>query len=114
MDWSDDAALLVSCNQSLSNGSRVAAAVAGGPNENEVLEFYSPSTPHGPRIEQIRVSCKAGVILLAAFVLAFIMTVLLLLAFPRIRVKESDRTRLDAENQALKIENANLAIDSGG
>ncbi|MBO0801073.1 MAG: hypothetical protein J2P31_19830 [Blastocatellia bacterium] len=66
--------------------------------------------PHGPRIEQIRVSCKAGLILLAAFVLAFIMTVLLLLAFPRIRVNESDRARLDAENQALKIENANLAI----
>jgi len=66
--------------------------------------------PHGPRFEQVRVSCKAGLILLAAFLLAFIMTVLLLLAFPRIRVNESDRARLDAENQALKIENANLAI----
>jgi hypothetical protein len=69
--------------------------------------------PHGPRIEQIRLSCKAGLILLGAFVLAFLMTVLLLLAFPRIRVNESDRARLDAENQALKIENANLAISIG-
>ena len=69
--------------------------------------------PHGPRIEQIRLSCKAGLILLGAFVLAFLMTVLLLLAFPRIRVNESDRARLDAENQALKIENANLAISLG-
>jgi hypothetical protein len=69
--------------------------------------------PNGPRIEQIRLSCKAGLILLGAFVLAFLMTVLLLLAFPRIRVDESDRARLDAENQALKIENANLAISIG-
>lgn len=66
--------------------------------------------PNSPRIEKIRLSCKAGMILLAAGVLAFLMTVFLLLMFPRLHVNESSRRQLEAENQALKIENANNAF----
>ena len=68
---------------------------------------------HSPRLEKIRVSCQAGLILFAAFVLAFLTTVLLLLMFPQARVNESDHARLAAENQVLRTENKNIAIRIG-
>src|SRR5215472_2298644 len=71
--------------------------------------------PNSPRVEQLRLSFKAGMVLLAAGVLAFLMTVFLLLMFPRLNVnasaRESARRKLEAENQALKIENANAAFN---
>jgi hypothetical protein len=69
--------------------------------------------PHSPRLEKIRVSVQAGLILVAAFVLAFLTTVFLLLMFPQARVNESDRARLAAENQAMQTENKNIAIRIG-
>jgi type II secretory pathway component PulM len=67
-------------------------------------------SPHSPCLEKIRVSCQAGLILLGAFVLAFLTTVFLLLMFPQTRVNESARARLAAENQVLRTENKNIAI----
>jgi type II secretory pathway component PulM len=67
-------------------------------------------SPQSPCLEKIRVSCQAGLILIAAGVLAFLTTVFLLLMFPQIRVNESDRARLAAENQVLRSENKNIAI----
>ncbi len=69
--------------------------------------------PHSPRLENFRVSVQAGLILLAAFVLAFLTTVFLLLMFPQARVNESDRVRLAAENQVLRTENKNISIRIG-
>ena len=69
--------------------------------------------PHSPRLEKFRVSFQAGLILFAAFVLAFLTTVLLLLMFPQARVNESDRARLAAENQVLRTENKNISIRVG-
>jgi competence protein ComGC len=65
---------------------------------------------HGPVLEKIGLSFKAALILVAAFVVAFLMTVLLLLMFPNMRVNEPDRLRLAAENQFLKTENKNLEL----
>jgi hypothetical protein len=65
---------------------------------------------HTPVLEKIGISFKAALILVAAFVIAFLMTVLLLLMFPGIRVNEPDRVRLAAENQTLSIENKNIAL----
>ena len=67
-------------------------------------------SPHSPSLEKFTVSCKAALILVLAFVLAFLTTVFLLLMFPNLHVKESDRLRLAAENQTLRIENKNLAL----
>jgi hypothetical protein len=49
-------------------------------------------------------------ILLAAFCMAFSLTVLLLLTFPRLRVDETDRKRLAQENQTLIIENKDISL----
>ena len=55
-----------------------------------------------------------SVAMIAAFFLAFSVTVLLLLCFPRVRVKErfkdAERVRLVLENQALMIENRNATL----
>jgi cell division protein FtsB len=67
-------------------------------------------SPRSPRLEKIRVSCQAGLILIAAGMLAFLTTVFLLLMFPQVRVNESDHARLAAENQVLRTENKNIAI----
>ena len=65
---------------------------------------------HSPVLEKIGMSFKAALILVAAFVIAFLMTVLLLLMFPGIRVNEPDRIRLAVENQTLRIENKDIAV----
>jgi len=65
---------------------------------------------HGPVLEKIGLSFKAALILMGAFIVAFLMTVLLLLMFPSIRVSEPDRVRLATENQMLQVENKNLAL----
>jgi hypothetical protein len=68
---------------------------------------------HSPVLEKIGLSFKAALILVAAFVIAFLTTVLLLLMFPGIRVNEPDRVRLATENQALKVENKNISLQIG-
>ena len=70
-------------------------------------------SPHSPRLEKFTISCKAALVLIAAFVLAFLATVFLLLMFPAFKVNEHDRVRLAAENQAMRIENKNLDLQIG-
>jgi len=65
---------------------------------------FTVISAHNPVIEKMGMSFKAALILVAAFVVAFLMTVLLLLMFPSMRVNESGRIRLAAENQTLRIE----------
>ena len=65
---------------------------------------------HGQVLEKVGLSFKAVLVLVAAFVVAFLMTVLLLLLYPEIRVYEPDGVRLAAENQLLKTENKNIEI----
>jgi hypothetical protein len=65
---------------------------------------------HSPIPQKIGISFKAALILVAAFVVAFLMTVLFLLMFPTIRVNEPDRVRLAAENQTLRIENKDIGV----
>lgn len=66
--------------------------------------------PSSERVEKFHLSWKSCAVLAAAFVLAFLLTVLLFLMFPRLQVKDFDRSRLEAENQTLKVENKNLAF----
>jgi len=98
--------------QGFSNGNGRAKHRAGGPMKTTAWNLIVIS-PHSPRLEKIRVSCQAGLILFAAFVLAFLTTVLLLLMFPQARVNESAHARLAAENQVLRTENKNIAIRIG-
>jgi hypothetical protein len=66
-------------------------------------------SPQSPRFYRVNIS-RQVVIIVAAFLLSFAITVALLTSFPPARVNEADRSRLDAENRALKIENENTAI----
>lgn len=66
--------------------------------------------PRSPRVEKFHLSWQACAVLAGASVLAFLLTVLLFLMFPRLQVKDFDRSRLEAENQTLKVDNKNLAF----
>src|SRR5207247_8620539 len=70
-------------------------------------------SPHSPRLEKFTISCKAALVLIAAFVLAFLATVFPLLMFPTTRVNERGRVRLAAENQAMQVENKNIDFQIG-
>ncbi|OLD22849.1 MAG: hypothetical protein AUI91_00835 [Acidobacteria bacterium 13_1_40CM_3_56_11] len=67
-------------------------------------------SPHSPRLQKIRISSKAARILIAAVVFACLFTAVLALISPHFRVNDSDRARLAAENQMLKVENTNLTF----
>jgi hypothetical protein len=67
-------------------------------------------SPQSFRMHRVSVSRSAILIIVAAFLLAFSITVGLLLAFPKVRVTDAARARLAAENQALTIENKNAVI----
>ena len=66
--------------------------------------------PHSPRLQKICISFKAASILIAAVVFACLFTAVLALISPHLRVNDSDRARLAAENQMLKVENMNLIL----
>ena len=67
-------------------------------------------SPYSPRLQKICISSKAASILIAAVVFACLLTAALALISPHLRVNDSDRARLAAENQMLKIENTNLTL----
>src|SRR5437773_10282245 len=67
-------------------------------------------SPHSPRLQKIRISSKAAWILIAAVVFACLFTAVLALISPHLRVNDSDRARLAAENHMLKVENKNLIL----
>jgi len=60
---------------------------------NTTFSSLTISSPHSPNPGRIRISGKAGLIFVVAFVLAFFTTVALLLMFPRVRVNGSDHVR---------------------
>jgi hypothetical protein len=68
---------------------------------------------HSPALEKFTISFKGALILVAALVLAFVMTVFLLLMFPASKVNEPDRARLAAENQALRMDNKDVVLKLG-
>ncbi len=65
-------------------------------------------SPRSPSLDKIRISRKTGKVLLASLIMIFVAAAVLLVVFPHLRVNESDRVRLEAENQTLSIENKNL------
>jgi len=66
--------------------------------------------PRSPRLEKIRISRKTGQILMTSLVMVFLAAAVLLIIFPHLRVNESERARLENENQTLSVENKNLAL----
>jgi hypothetical protein len=67
-------------------------------------------SPQGSSLHRVTISRSAILILVAAFLLSFVITVALLLAFPRIHVADAERARLAAENLSLIIENKNATL----
>jgi hypothetical protein len=66
-------------------------------------------SPQGPRFHRFNVS-RQVILIVAAFLLSFAITVVLLTSFPPKQGTDAERTRLAAENQSLQIENKNRAI----
>ena len=67
--------------------------------------------PYGSsRIEKFRFTFKSVGILILAFIVSFLATVLFLLRHPQPHVNPADRVRLEAENQSLKVDNVNLYL----
>jgi hypothetical protein len=66
-------------------------------------------SPEGPRFHRFNVS-RQVILIVAAFLLSFAITVVLLTSFPPRHVTEAEHARLAAENQSLKVENKNTAI----
>jgi cell division protein FtsB len=87
----------------------IAGLQSGGPMETT---FYSLIVipPDSYRGRKIRISRLAILILAAALVLSFLVTVALMLLFPRVHSSDTDRSRLAAENQTLRVENRNAEI----
>jgi hypothetical protein len=65
--------------------------------------------PQGPRFQRFNVS-RQVILIVAAFLLAFAITVVFLTSFPPRHVSEAEHARLAAENQSLKVENKNTAL----
>jgi hypothetical protein len=67
--------------------------------------------PYGSAgMQKFRFTFKAVMILILAFIVSFLATVLFLLMHPQPRVNPADRVRLEAENQLLKVDNVNLSL----
>jgi hypothetical protein len=66
--------------------------------------------PRSPSLEKIRISRKAGKAMMASLALVCLVAAALLFIFPHLRVSESDRVRLQKENQTLSVENKNIAF----
>jgi hypothetical protein len=66
--------------------------------------------PDSYRGRKIRISRQAVLILAGAFVLSFFVTVALMLIFSAVPPSDTDRSRLAAENQTLRVENRNADL----
>jgi hypothetical protein len=66
-------------------------------------------SPEGPRFHRFNVS-RQVILIVAAFLLSFAITVGIMTSFPPKHVSEAEHARLVAENQSLKIQNKNIAI----
>ena len=68
--------------------------------------------PKTPRIRWIHIPRPALVILALAFLVSFLLSVLLCLTFALPQKTETDRRRLQAENMILKVENTNAEFQA--
>jgi hypothetical protein len=66
-------------------------------------------SPQGPRFHRFNIS-RQVILIVAAFLLSFAITVVLLTSFPPHHVSEAEHARLAAENRSLQIENKNIAL----
>ena len=66
--------------------------------------------PESPSICKFRITSQAMLMILGAFLLSFCLAVALTYCFPAEKLSEVNRSRLQAENQALDIENKNLEL----
>ncbi len=78
-------------------------------DEDEICDLIVMA-PESPSICKIRISSQAMLIFFGAFVLSFSLAVALAYCFPAEKLNELNRSRLQAENQALEIENKNLEL----
>ena len=67
-------------------------------------------SPSSPRILRFQVSKKAIIILAMAFLLSFGLTVAAISSIPAEKLSDAVHLQLQAENQALQIENRNIEL----
>jgi hypothetical protein len=66
--------------------------------------------PGAPRMFKLHLSRGAIAVLVVAFLLSFLIAVLMGYAYPATRVNEAHRAELEAENRALKVEASNASL----
>lgn len=67
-------------------------------------------SPDDPRVVKFRVSRRMIIILIAAFLLSFLLTVAVGYTISRRELSSAEHARLQAENQTLEVENRNFEI----
>ena len=66
--------------------------------------------PGAPRMFKLHLSRGAIAVLVVAFLLSFLIAVLMGYAYPASHVNEAHRAELEAENRALKVEASNASL----
>src|SRR5215510_9853918 len=66
--------------------------------------------PGAPRMFKLHLSRGAIAVLVVAFLLSFLIAVLMGYAYPATHVNEAHRAELEAENRALKVEASNASL----
>src|SRR5262245_46967423 len=67
-------------------------------------------SPGDPRVLKLHVSRRMIMILIAAFLLSFLITVAVGYTISRRGLSSAEHARLEEENQTLEVENRNIAI----
>ena len=67
-------------------------------------------SPGDPRILKFHISRKVIVVLIIAFLVSFLVTVVVGYAISRMGLSNAEHVRLQTENQTLEVENKNAAI----
>src|SRR5437773_6606867 len=67
-------------------------------------------SPGDPRILKFHISRKVIAVLIIAFLVSFLVTVVVGYAISRQRLSNVDQVRLQTENQTLEVQNRNAAI----
>jgi hypothetical protein len=67
-------------------------------------------SPSSPKIWKIQVSKKALIIIALVFLFSFGITVAVVSSVPAEKLRGADHLKLQAENQALQIENRNIEL----
>ena len=99
----------IHAGQQLSIGHGIARSLAGGSMKTALYNLIVIS-PENTGLNRIHVSRSALMILAAAFVLSFCSTVFLLLTFPRVQLREIDRSQLVHVRHETDIQRQNTYL----